>query len=393
MNIVPGVQETLVSGSKLADANYITVLDNKELNIYDGETTQVLPSEKPVLQGYRCRNTGLWRIPLKPVVHNENVDTKLIQCPPKSEAIANVFELPSKAKQIAYYHAAAGFPVKSTWINAVRAGNYSTWQGLTVDTIRKYYPETDATQEGHMHGRRQGIKSTKKRLSEQNASEPKVEPKAKEHDIFIQIVDLQETIYTDQTGKFPYLSSKGNRYVMVAVHIDANYITMEPMKNRTEGQMIETYNRIVAKFKGAGLSMKKHILDNEASEDFKAAIKGHGMTYELVPPGNHRRNIAERAIQTAKNHFTAVLCGTADSFPMHLWCRLLPQSEKQLNMLRQSNVTPKISVYAHVHGPHDFMRHPWAPLGSEMLMHEPAAKRKSWDKHATLTWHLGSSPE
>ncbi|KAL7524712.1 hypothetical protein ACHAWF_003918 [Thalassiosira exigua] len=78
---------------------------------------------------------------------------------------------------------------------------------------------------------------------------------------------------------------------------------------------------------------------------------------------------------------------------MHLWCRLLSQSENQLNMLRQSNVAPKVSAYAHVHGQHDFMRHPWAPLGSEMLMHEPAAKRKSWDKHATLTWNLRTSTE
>ena len=50
------------------------------------------------------------------------------------------------------------------------------------------------------------------------------DPIKKEHDIFIQIVDLKETIYTDQTGKFPYLSSKGNRYVMVGIHVDANYI-------------------------------------------------------------------------------------------------------------------------------------------------------------------------
>ncbi|KAL7537341.1 hypothetical protein ACHAWF_005737, partial [Thalassiosira exigua] len=294
-------------------------------------------------------------------------------------------------KQIAYYHAAAGFPVKSTWIDAVRAGNYATWPGLTVEAIQKYYPETNATQEGHMHAQRQGIKSTKKQKLEKEKSVAKAQPK--EHDIFLKIVDLQETIYTDQTGQFPYLSSKGNRYIMVAVHIDANYIAMEPMKNRTEEQMIEAYNRVVTKFKEAGLSMKKHILDNEASENFKATIKGHGMDYELVPPGNHRRNIAERAIQTAKNHYTAVLCGTADSFPMHLWCRLLPQSEKQLNMLRQSNVAPKVSAYAHVHGQHNFMRHPWAPLGSEMLMHEPAAKRKSWDKHATLTWNLRTSTE
>ena len=122
----------------------------------------------------------------------------------------------------------------------------------------------------------------------------------KKHDIFVKVFDLQETTYTDQTGQFPYLSSEGNRYIMVAYHIDANYIAMEPMKNRTEAQMIATYQRSIDKWKAVGLTMKKQILDNEASEAYKKAIKANGMEYELVPPHDHRLNIAERSIQMAK---------------------------------------------------------------------------------------------
>jgi len=117
----------------------------------------------------------------------------------------------------------------------------------------------------------------------------------KKHDICVKVFDLQETIYTDQTGQFPYLSSKGNRYIMVAYHIDANYIAMEPIKNRTEAQMIAIYQRIIDRWKAAGLTMKKQILDNEASEEYK-----NGMEYELVPPHDRQRNIAEQIIQTAK---------------------------------------------------------------------------------------------
>ena len=40
----------------------------------------------------------------------------------------------------------------------------------------------------------------------------------------MKILDLKETIYTDQTGQFPFTSSKGNRYVMVAIHVGASYI-------------------------------------------------------------------------------------------------------------------------------------------------------------------------
>eukprot|EP00804_Cyclotella_cryptica_P021230 CCRYP_001521-RA/>CCRYP_001521-RA protein AED:0.41 eAED:0.29 QI:0/-1/0/1/-1/1/1/0/216 len=39
------------------------------------------------------------------------------------------------------------------------------------------------------------------------------------------------------------------------------------------------------------------------------------MTYQLVPPGDHRRNIAEKAIQTWKDHFIAVISGTDAKFP------------------------------------------------------------------------------
>ena len=43
--------------------------------------------------------------------------------------------------------------------------------------------------------------------------------------------------------------------------------------------------------KAAGLEIKKHYIDNKASEDFKAAIKKNYYEFEKVAPGNHRCNI------------------------------------------------------------------------------------------------------
>ena len=99
MNIVPGVHTTLISGCKMADADYVTILDKNELNVYDGRTTTIKVSEKAVLKGYRCKQTGLWRIPLQANVVNENTNTLLIQRPLPEEAIAHVFELPSTGKK------------------------------------------------------------------------------------------------------------------------------------------------------------------------------------------------------------------------------------------------------------------------------------------------------
>ena len=53
--------------------------------------------------------------------------------------------------------------------------------------------------------------------------------------------DMDEKIYSDQTGKFPVKSRAGNRYIMVMVEIDSNYILVVPMKNKTDDEMIATY--------------------------------------------------------------------------------------------------------------------------------------------------------
>ena len=77
---------------------------------------------------------------------------------------------------------------------------------------------------------------------------------------------------------------------------------------------------------------KIHYMDNEASTAFRANLK---TKYQLVPPHTHRQNAADVAIKTFKQHFIAILAGTHKQFPLHLWCRLLPQAEMTLNMLRE----------------------------------------------------------
>ncbi len=72
----------------------------------------------------------------------------------KCKRIANVYDLPSVNQTIKYLHAAAGYPVKDTWVKAINAGNYTTWPGLTAIAVRKHFPESDETQKGHMKHQR-----------------------------------------------------------------------------------------------------------------------------------------------------------------------------------------------------------------------------------------------
>jgi hypothetical protein len=54
-------------------------------------------------------------------------------------------------------------------------------------------------------------------------------PKMK--DVYIKIHNARETMHSDQTGCFSATSSRGNKYIMVLVEVDGNYINAEPMKN------------------------------------------------------------------------------------------------------------------------------------------------------------------
>jgi hypothetical protein len=180
-------------------------------------------------------------------------------------------------------------------------------------------------------------------------------------------------------------------YIMVAIHLDANYIFAEPMHNRSKEEMIWAYEKIINRMRMAGLGIKKHTLDNEASDAFKQYISQQQIQIELVPQGNHRRKQAERAIQTFKAHFIAILAGVHGKFPLSLWCHLLEPTELTLNLLRQSKVAPKISAFAHIHGHHDYMKKPFAPLGYAIEAHVKPEDRQTWDTRSDAGISLSTS--
>ncbi len=218
-------------------------------------------------------------------------------------------------------------------------------------------------------------------------------PPTKLNDIFVCMEDFNEEIHTNQTDAFPHTSQRGNYYIMVAVHLDANYMFAKPMKNRTEGEMIRVYQKILNWMKAAGLGLRKQVLYNECSAVMKACIKENGMDYELVSPGQHRHNQAERAIQTFRAHFISILAGVDDKLPLLLWCHLLKPTELTLNLLRQSRVAPKILAFAHVHSTRDYMQKLFAPIGCGVQMHVKSDDRLSWDTRSEPGFNPGTSME
>jgi hypothetical protein len=157
MNIVPGLHSTLISIPKLADARYTTVFSKKGAAIYDDHTTTITADKPPVLEANRCNLTGLWKLPL----HSEGIAAN--KEPPHNEAINVIFNLPSACQNFLWYHAAAGFPPKETFIRAFLQQKLCKCPKLTVQLIHKYVPDSDETAKGHLKGQCQGVRSTKQK--------------------------------------------------------------------------------------------------------------------------------------------------------------------------------------------------------------------------------------
>jgi hypothetical protein len=111
------------------------------------------------------------------------------------------------------------------------------------------------------------------------------------------------------------------------------------------------------------------------------------------PPGQSLTQQAECTIQMFKAHIILILAGINDKFPISLWCHLLEPTKLTLNLLCQSKVAPKISAYAHIHGPHNYMKKPFAPLGCAIQAHVKPEDRHTWDTQSDAGFSLSMSIE
>ena len=126
-------------------------------------------------------------------------------------------------------------------------------------------------------------------------------------------------MYTDQMGKLPHRSIRRNRYQRILHEIDGKSTWIEPMKKKTEEEMILARRRALERMKAQGIVPTHQVLDNEISVAYRQEIKQTSMTYQIVPPYDHQSILEEKAIQTWKDHFIGVMRRTAATLPSHLW--------------------------------------------------------------------------
>ena len=305
------------------------------------------------------------------------------------KAHARTYDLPSIPALIAYLHGTAGFPVRSTWLAAIKRGAYASWPGLTYTLAARYCPNADETIRGHMAQPRQHIRSTQ-RLQAASATSLPLQPDAGEANS-IELHELPiNSLFTDDTGRFHPRSRSGNQYIMVALHSNSNAILIRPFATKKDAHRIAAYTDIYTRLATTHQPPALHIMDNEASAAFQHAIAANNCKLQLVPPHVHRRNAAERAIRTFKDHFLAILAGTDPTFPADRWDLLLPHAELTLNLLRPSN-TPATaaSAWHALFGNFNFDATPIGPAGSRVLIHNKASLRQSWDFRAQDGFYIG----
>jgi hypothetical protein len=121
---------------------------------------------------------------------------------------------------INYRHAACFSPVKSTWIKAIKNGFFSSWPGLNEHTVEKHLSKYTSTPKGHLNQQRQNTRTTKIKEAYLLDQEHDIDHGIQTQFVYAATIDRGQ-IYTDQTGRFPMVSRKGNKYIMILYGYDS----------------------------------------------------------------------------------------------------------------------------------------------------------------------------
>ena len=368
------IANPLISIGKLCDDDCVAIFTKEQCYVLKSNHVH-LPAiqTKAFMKGNRDHDTKLWTFALHP-------------SPPPFSA-NTIFEMKLK-ELITFHHKSMFSPTKDTWLKAIKKGYFTTWHGITYTSVNKHLQLTEATAKGHMRQQHQNYRSTKLHQKHTNSIEMTAK-QARTNAVYVRPIEATGLLCTDQTGAFPVTSTKSNRYIMVAHHYDSNAILVRPLPSRSQYHLQQAFTSIYDTLSNAGHQPTEIRLDNEAPMSLRKYFKKRKMNFQLVPPNNHRRNYAEKAINTFKNHFIAGLCTLHKHFPLDLWCSLLPHAEITLNMLRTSNLTPNISAYTELHGEFNYDKTPILPPGLKLIIHEKPSQRKTWSPRGTEGWYLG----
>ena len=364
-HILPALNpHSLVSIGILCDHNCTATFDKHAVTIHS--------HNQPILTGPRLPNS-LWSLPLP---HDRTKHHTYTLFTPKTQQ-----------QLVQWLHTAAFSPSPSTFLDAIQCNFFVTWPGLTANIVQRHLTQTDTTVKGHLDQQRQC-----KRKHPSPEEQPITSTGTRSHTIYAAILDPATPTgrtYSDLTGRFPIQSNRGANYILVVYEYNSNVIIVRLLRNRTASEITRVFQSVIQYLHTRGLCSRLHTLDNEASAILRDYLRSEDVEYQFVPPHIYQRNASKCAIRTFKNHFIAGLASTDPNFPLSNWCRLLPQAELTLNLLRASRLNPKLSAYAQLEGTFDFTCTPLAPPGTRVVIREKPTNCQTWAPHGTDGWYLG----
>ena len=126
--------------------------------------------------------------------------------------------------------------MKSAWLKAIHAGLFTTWPGITAKLVNKYLNKELATSQGHLNQQHQGTWSTKDKPTPPFSKFPSTAPTSRTNKIYLKMIKYTGQIYTDQPGRFPVTSIRGNTYLMVLYEYNSNTILEKTIKSRSKSE-------------------------------------------------------------------------------------------------------------------------------------------------------------
>ena len=127
--IMPGFKHTILGIIPIYDAGCKVTFSDQDVTVF-------APNGRAILTGWReYAGAKLWRFVLTP--HDNQLTPTQLKTQKATMSAFSAYDLPIVESLVHYLHAAVGFPIKYTWLDAIKSGNYTTWPGLTFSNAAK----------------------------------------------------------------------------------------------------------------------------------------------------------------------------------------------------------------------------------------------------------------
>jgi hypothetical protein len=167
-HILPGlVHHSLISGGQLCDSGFDIT--------FTRERVEVTEEGQCVMAGLRDPQSRLWRVNLKESMK-----------PERKADCKHAHDYSNQKELINYLHAVCFSPVKSTWIQAIKIVNFTSWPGLTEQATYKHSSKSTSTVKGHTNQQRIHARSMKIKKEEYCKNKAQPWTADKKHIVYIQ---------------------------------------------------------------------------------------------------------------------------------------------------------------------------------------------------------------